>query len=375
MPDGASPTTGSIRSGAAAAAPGGSLRGGLPDLLALLRAYGGETCRFEEAAAILRLVVEEQRANAARTLCIGFAAGSGAGCRGRWPRRGGFPPSPPPGTSRSPPRSPATSGSSPGRAARRTASAPPAARPACRCCGWRTGSSAPSASAWRCAPAPRTSSTPPASITTPAAERPRTPPGGGRLPRRRAGPRQAPARGGRGAKLSKYNVGAAPMPALPKGARVVLVAGQVENDASIKLCGATVARNVDLLKLARQRHPDAVIAFKPHPDVEAGLGRAGCRRRKSRPCGHRPARRVGGRRHRRRRPCRDHLVADRVRGAAARPERHHPRPAVLRGLGPDESPACPRRTRRITLDELVAASLIVYRITSIRAAACPVRRR
>ncbi len=36
--------------------------------------YGNEPCRFEEAATILRLIVEEQRANALKTLCVGFSS-------------------------------------------------------------------------------------------------------------------------------------------------------------------------------------------------------------------------------------------------------------------------------------------------------------
>ncbi len=71
--------------------------------------------------------------------------------------------------------------------------------------------------------------------------------------------------------LSKYNLGAPPPGDLPPGRRV-LVPGQVEDDASIRL-GATgpVQRNLDLLRAAREARPDAVILYKPHPDVEAGL--------------------------------------------------------------------------------------------------------
>ncbi|GHF63707.1 capsular polysaccharide biosynthesis protein [Seohaeicola zhoushanensis] len=72
--------------------------------------------------------------------------------------------------------------------------------------------------------------------------------------------------------LSKYNLGG-DLPPLPAGHKV-LVPGQVEDDASV-LTGACGARtNLDLLKAARQGRPDAIIVYKPHPDVEAGL-RAG----------------------------------------------------------------------------------------------------
>ncbi len=71
--------------------------------------------------------------------------------------------------------------------------------------------------------------------------------------------------------LSKYNLAAAtPLPDLPAGHRI-LVPGQVEDDASIRLgCGA-VRTNLALLERVRAENPGAVILYKPHPDVEAGL--------------------------------------------------------------------------------------------------------
>ncbi|MDR9483653.1 MAG: capsular polysaccharide biosynthesis protein [Sediminimonas sp.] len=73
--------------------------------------------------------------------------------------------------------------------------------------------------------------------------------------------------------VSKYNLQGAALPPLPDGRRI-LVAGQVEDDASIR-AGATgaVRTNHDLLRAARAANPDAVILYKPHPDVEAGLRR------------------------------------------------------------------------------------------------------
>ncbi len=71
--------------------------------------------------------------------------------------------------------------------------------------------------------------------------------------------------------LSKYNLGAStPLPDLPPGPRL-LVPGQVEDDASIRLGAGAVRRNADLLAAARAAYPDAVLIYKPHPDVEAGL--------------------------------------------------------------------------------------------------------
>ncbi|MBW6416745.1 capsular polysaccharide biosynthesis protein [Celeribacter sp. PS-C1] len=72
-------------------------------------------------------------------------------------------------------------------------------------------------------------------------------------------------------RLTKYNVGE-DLPALPEGYRI-LVAGQVEDDASIRLGAGDISTNLALLQAARAAHPEAVIVYKPHPDVEAGLRR------------------------------------------------------------------------------------------------------
>jgi capsular polysaccharide export protein len=69
--------------------------------------------------------------------------------------------------------------------------------------------------------------------------------------------------------LSKYNLGG-DAPDLPAGHRI-LVPGQVEDDASILTGAASIRTNANLLRAARAAHPDAVIIYKPHPDVEAGL--------------------------------------------------------------------------------------------------------
>ncbi len=80
--------------------------------------------------------------------------------------------------------------------------------------------------------------------------------------------------------LSKYNLGhfdpalatrIGALRAARPGAAVILVPGQVENDASIRLGAANLRSNRALLETTRARNPQAVILFKPHPDVEAGL--------------------------------------------------------------------------------------------------------
>lgn len=69
--------------------------------------------------------------------------------------------------------------------------------------------------------------------------------------------------------ISKYNLRGA-QPELPAGHRI-LVPGQVEDDASIRLGAGDVRTNRALLEAVRAANPDAVILYKPHPDVEAGL--------------------------------------------------------------------------------------------------------
>jgi capsular polysaccharide export protein len=71
-------------------------------------------------------------------------------------------------------------------------------------------------------------------------------------------------------RLSKYNIATGAPPDLPRGHRI-LVPGQVEDDASIRLGCDAVATNRALLHATRAANPDAVIVYKPHPDVEAGL--------------------------------------------------------------------------------------------------------
>jgi capsular polysaccharide export protein len=71
--------------------------------------------------------------------------------------------------------------------------------------------------------------------------------------------------------ITKYNVGSAtPDIAAPAGQRVIFVPGQVENDRSVALGGGEIQRNLDLLKRVRALNPDAYIVYKPHPDVDAG---------------------------------------------------------------------------------------------------------
>jgi capsular polysaccharide export protein len=51
--------------------------------------------------------------------------------------------------------------------------------------------------------------------------------------------------------------------------KVILVTGQVEDDMSIKF-GAFGLNNSDLLEMVKERNPNAYIIYKPHPDVLSG---------------------------------------------------------------------------------------------------------
>ncbi len=57
---------------------------------------------------------------------------------------------------------------------------------------------------------------------------------------------------------------------LAKERSIILVPGQVEDDASIRLGCTTIQTNLDLLKAVRAEHPKAFIVYKPHPDVLSG---------------------------------------------------------------------------------------------------------
>ncbi len=73
-------------------------------------------------------------------------------------------------------------------------------------------------------------------------------------------------------RLTKYNVGlSGDAIGWPEGRRIVLVPGQVEDDASVRHGSPLVRSNLDLLRAARMRNPEAFLLYKPHPDVEAGF--------------------------------------------------------------------------------------------------------
>lgn len=161
--------------------------------------------------------------------------------------------------------------------------------------------------------------------------------------------------------ISKYNTGGGEWSRPPKS-HVVLVTGQVETDASIVFGAVDVRTNLELVEVVRRSRPDAYLVYKPHPDVVS----------RSRPPGEW-----------------DFLIArlcDEIVTDIALPEmfQHvdevhvltsqagfealmHGKPVFTYGVPfyagwglTMDRHACPRRTRRLTLDELVAGALIIY---------------
>ncbi len=71
--------------------------------------------------------------------------------------------------------------------------------------------------------------------------------------------------------VSKYNLRTKRSYDFPQEMRKILVPGQVEDDASILKGSGSTKSNIELLRRTREANPDAFIAYKPHPDVEATL--------------------------------------------------------------------------------------------------------
>lgn len=164
--------------------------------------------------------------------------------------------------------------------------------------------------------------------------------------------------------ISKYNASGPGMLDLTAAGqrRVLLVVGQVDDDASVRYgSSGEVNSNSSLLAAVRQAHPDAFVCYKPHPDVLSGNRRG--------------ALSLSGA------PPWDMLIGQVPLSVclAAVHEVHTLTSlvgfeAVLRGLPVvtygtpfyagwgltvDRAPQT-RRTRRLTLDELTAGTLLLY---------------
>lgn len=75
--------------------------------------------------------------------------------------------------------------------------------------------------------------------------------------------------------ITKYNVGQQLWQPGCSTKRLILVAGQVETDASIEYGAHRIRSNIELLQQVRQDNPEAWVIYKPHPDVYSGARAAG----------------------------------------------------------------------------------------------------
>jgi capsular polysaccharide export protein len=162
--------------------------------------------------------------------------------------------------------------------------------------------------------------------------------------------------------LTKYNVGSSSWQRPNSASAVILVPGQVESDASLAFGAPGIRRNMDLLRAVREANPGAYVVYKPHPDVVARLRAAGQDEQTAlRWC--------------------DKVVVDAPMDQllAAVDEVHVMTSlagfeALLRGKAvtchglpfyagwglTTDVISCPRRSRRLSLDELVAGALMLY---------------
>ena len=70
--------------------------------------------------------------------------------------------------------------------------------------------------------------------------------------------------------LSKYGAGGSSLGRSIGDRKLILVPGQVEDDRAVLSGGAGLTSNLELLRRVRAQAPEAYILYKPHPDVEAG---------------------------------------------------------------------------------------------------------
>ena len=163
--------------------------------------------------------------------------------------------------------------------------------------------------------------------------------------------------------ISKYGRdGGAVIARLPSAQQRVLVTGQVEDDRSM-LTGGAGCTNLDLLRRARECEPGAWLIYKPHPDVEAGhrkgaIPDADVLRYANEIERHAPIAALI-----------DSVDAVHVITSLAGFEALMRQKSVTVhgvpfyagwGLTTDLGPVPPRRSRRRSLDELVAAALLLY---------------
>ncbi len=77
--------------------------------------------------------------------------------------------------------------------------------------------------------------------------------------------------------ITKYNLEGHEWQRPESVKNVILVPGQVEDDASIRYGAPEICSNIELLKAVRSQNTGAYIVYKPHPDVVAQLRRKGAK--------------------------------------------------------------------------------------------------
>lgn len=75
--------------------------------------------------------------------------------------------------------------------------------------------------------------------------------------------------------ITKYNLQGRAWEGKRSADRIILVPGQVESDASIEYGAPGLKTNLDLLRAVRRANPGAQVIYKPHPDVVSGLRKCG----------------------------------------------------------------------------------------------------
>jgi capsular polysaccharide export protein len=70
--------------------------------------------------------------------------------------------------------------------------------------------------------------------------------------------------------IGKYERGVGVLDRPGRDRRHILVPGQVEDDRAVQAGGCGLVSNLELLRKVREQEPDSYILYKPHPDVLAG---------------------------------------------------------------------------------------------------------
>jgi capsular polysaccharide export protein len=162
--------------------------------------------------------------------------------------------------------------------------------------------------------------------------------------------------------LSKYNLTGHHWQRPVTKKPVLLVVGQVESDASVRLGSPQCQSNLELLRQVREQYPEAYLVYKPHPDVVAGLRQAGAADKAPHTCA-------------------DEVVTEvPILALFSQVDEVHVMtslagfeallrgvPVVCHGLPfyagwglTTDRLSTPRRSRKLSLTELVAATLILY---------------